>query len=108
MGHADVRRRSVRGDYGIIGACCGGAGVLDRVESRVIPGAAVIDDIPAMLLPGIVTFAGDAGVDVTGLLLRPYAGDRLVAVIVLALVSRRHAQQQGIWLRSPDQPAVAL
>jgi Kef-type K+ transport system membrane component KefB len=67
-------------------------GVLDRVESRVILGAAVIDDILAMLLLGLVTaLQGGGSVNVSGLILvfAQAVGFILLIVVVGTRVMRR-------------------
>lgn len=82
-------------------------GVLTRIESRVILGAAVIDDILAMLLLGVVTsLQGDAGVNVPGLLLVLAQAVGFVAVIgwVGTTVMRRRAY----WLDRPINPLSPL
>jgi Kef-type K+ transport system membrane component KefB len=82
-------------------------GVLTRIESRVILGAAVIDDILAMLLLGVVTsLQGDAGVNVVGLLLVLAQAVGFVAVIgwVGTSVMRRRAH----WLDRPINPLSPL
>ncbi len=57
-------------------------GVLTRIESRVILGAAVIDDILAMLLLGVVTsLQGDVGVNIGGLVLVLVQAVGFVAII---------------------------
>lgn len=82
-------------------------GVLTRLESRVILGAAVIDDILAMLLLGVVTsLQGDAGVNVLGLLMVLAQAVGFVAVIgwVGTTVMRRRAY----WLDRPINPLSPL
>lgn len=82
-------------------------GVLDRVESRVILGAAVIDDILAMLLLGVVTsLQGDAGIDVTGLLLVLAQAVGFVAVI--GWVGTRVMRKRAHWLDRPINPLSPL
>ncbi|WP_300622130.1 cation:proton antiporter [Dokdonella sp.] len=82
-------------------------GVLDRVESRVILGAAVIDDILAMLLLGIVTsLQGDAGVDVTGLLL--VLAQAIGFVAVIGWVGTRVMRKRAHWLDRPINPLSPL
>ncbi len=82
-------------------------GVLTRIESRVILGAAVIDDILAMLLLGVVTsMQGDGGVDISGLLLILAQAIGFIAVIgwVGTEVMRRRAR----WLDRPISPQSPL
>ncbi|RYG57793.1 cation:proton antiporter, partial [bacterium] len=82
-------------------------GVLDRIESRVILGAAVIDDILAMLLLGVVTsLQGGNGVSLLGLgltLFQALAFIGLVAVVGTKVVSR-----SGPALDAPLNPLSAL
>ena len=69
-------------------------GALQRIESRVILGAAVIDDILAMLLLGVVvSLQGGGGLDVAHLALVLAGAVGFVAVIGLggARLMRRHA-----------------
>jgi Kef-type K+ transport system membrane component KefB len=62
-------------------------GVLTRVESRVILGAAIIDDILAMLLLGVVTaFQSGNGIDVLQLL--RILGQAVGFVMVVAVLGR--------------------
>ncbi|MEO5623204.1 MAG: cation:proton antiporter [Dokdonella sp.] len=82
-------------------------GVLSRIESRVILGAAVIDDILAMLLLGVVTsLQAGGGVNIGSLLLVFAQAVGFVAVIgwVGTAVMRRRAH----WLDSPINPLSPL
>ncbi|MFC4822614.1 cation:proton antiporter [Dokdonella ginsengisoli] len=82
-------------------------GVLTRLESRVILGAAVIDDILAMLLLGVVTsLQGDAGVNVVGLLLVLAQAVGFVAVI--GWVGTRVMRKRAHWLDRPINPLSPL
>ncbi|MBO9662998.1 cation:proton antiporter [Dokdonella sp.] len=82
-------------------------GVLTRIESRVILGAAVIDDILAMLLLGVVTsLQGDAGVNVVGLLLVLAQAVGFVAVI--GWVGTRVMRKRAHWLDRPINPLSPL
>ncbi len=82
-------------------------GALQRIESRVILGAAVIDDILAMLLLGVVTSlqAGN-GVNVgsLGLVLAQAVG----FVAVIGWVGTRVMRKQGHWLERPINPLSPL
>jgi len=82
-------------------------GVLTRIESRVILGAAVIDDILAMLLLGVVTsLQGGEGVNVGGLVMVLVQAIGFVGVIgwVGTAVMRRRAA----WLDRPINPLSPL
>jgi len=82
-------------------------GVLTRIESRVILGAAVIDDILAMLLLGVVTsLQGGEGVNIGGLVMVLVQAIGFVAVIgwVGTAVMRRRAA----WLDRPINPLSPL
>ncbi len=82
-------------------------GVLDRIESRVILGAAVIDDILAMLLLGIVTsLQGGAGVDVAGLAL--VLAQAIGFVAVIGWVGTRVMRKRADWLDRPINPLSPL
>ncbi len=82
-------------------------GVLDRVESRVILGAAVIDDILAMLLLGIVTaLQGGGGVDFTGLAL--VLGQAIGFVAVIGWVGTRVMRKRSTWIDRPINPLSPL
>ena len=82
-------------------------GVITRIESRVILGAAVIDDILAMLLLGVVTsLQGGGGINIGSLLLVLAQAVGFIAVIgwVGTAVMRRRAQ----WLDRPINPLSPL
>jgi len=82
-------------------------GVLTRIESRVILGAAVIDDILAMLLLGVVTsLQGGEGVNVGGLVMVLVQAIGFIGVIgwVGTAVMRRRAA----WLDRPINPLSPL
>jgi Kef-type K+ transport system membrane component KefB len=57
-------------------------GVLDRIESQVILGAAIIDDILAMLLLAVVTALQGGGINITSLLLMLLEAIGFVIVVV--------------------------
>jgi len=79
---------------GITARVLGELGVLARVESRVILGAAVIDDILAMLLLGIVTaLSGGGRVDVAQLGL--VFGQAVGFVALIAFVGTRLSARRG-------------
>ncbi len=82
-------------------------GVLDRIESRVILGAAVIDDILAMLLLGIVfALQGGDEIDIIGLLLVLAQAVGFVAVI--GWVGTRVMRKRAYWLDRPLNPLSPL
>jgi len=82
-------------------------GVITRVESRVILGAAVIDDILAMLLLGVVTsLQGGEGVHVGSLLLVLAQAVGFVAVI--GWVGTRVMRRRAHWLDRPINPMSPL
>lgn len=82
-------------------------GVLSRMESRVILGAAVIDDILAMLLLGVVTsLQGDGSVNVAGLLFVLLQAVGFVAVI--GWVGTKVMRTQAHWLDRPISPMSPL
>ncbi|MCW5578307.1 MAG: cation:proton antiporter [Dokdonella sp.] len=82
-------------------------GVLDRIESRVILGAAVIDDILAMLLLGMVTsLQEDGGIDLAGLGLVLVQALGFVAII--GWVGTRVMRKRGDWLDRPINPLSPL
>lgn len=82
-------------------------GVLSRIESRVILGAAVIDDILAMLLLGVVTsLQGGNGIDAKGLLL--VLAQAIGFVGVIALVGTRVMRGRAHWLDRPINPLSPL
>jgi Kef-type K+ transport system membrane component KefB len=82
-------------------------GALQRIESRVILGAAVIDDILAMLLLGVVTSLGAGGdVKVGGLVF--VLVQALGFILVIGWVGTRVMRQQGHWLEHPINPLSPL
>jgi Kef-type K+ transport system membrane component KefB len=82
-------------------------GVLDRLESRVILGAAVIDDILAMLLLGVVTALQDGGgVNVTHLVL--VVAQAVGFVVLIALVGTRLMERSSALLEVPINPLSPL
>ena len=82
-------------------------GVLGRIESRVILGAAVIDDILAMLLLGVVTsLQGGGGVNVAGLLM--VLGQAVGFVVVIGWVGTEVMKRRANWLDRPINPLSPL
>ena len=82
-------------------------GVLGRIESRVILGAAVIDDILAMLLLGVVGSLGrEGGVSVVNLIFSLVAALGFVAVV--AVGGGRLMRQQSAVLDAPISPHSPL
>ena len=82
-------------------------GVLDRIESRVILGAAVIDDILAMLLLGVVTaLQGGEGINFLSLLLVLLQAIGFIAII--ALVGTRIMRRSSSLLEVPVNPHSPL
>ncbi len=82
-------------------------GVLTRIESRVILGAAVIDDILAMLLLGVVTsLQSDGGVNVVGLLL--VLAQAIGFVAIIGWVGTRVMRKRAHWLDRPINPLSPL
>ena len=83
-------------------------GVLGRIESRVILGAAVIDDIGAMLLLGVVTAlqGGSEGVSVVKLLL--VLGQAVGFVVLVGLVGTRFLKRKSEMLDAPINPHSPL
>jgi Kef-type K+ transport system membrane component KefB len=82
-------------------------GALNRIEARVILGAAVIDDILAMLLLGVVTaLQGGAGVNVAKLVLVLLQAVGFIAVITL--VGTRFMQSKSALLDAPINPLSPL
>lgn len=82
-------------------------GALQRVESRVILGAAVIDDILAMLLLGVVTSLHAAGEVRIGSLLVVLA-EALGFVAVIGWIGTRMMRRRGHWLDRPINPHSPL
>jgi Kef-type K+ transport system membrane component KefB len=82
-------------------------GVLTRIESRVILGAAVIDDILAMLLLGVVTsLQGGEGINVNGLLF--VLAQAIGFVVVIGWVGTRVMRRRAHWLDRPINPLSPL
>jgi Kef-type K+ transport system membrane component KefB len=82
-------------------------GVLTRIESRVILGAAVIDDILAMLLLGVVTsLQGGEGINVKGLLF--VLAQAIGFVVVIGWVGTRMMRRRAHWLDRPINPLSPL
>lgn len=81
-------------------------GVLSRIESRVILGAAVIDDILAMLLLGVVISIQGGSVDIASLLFVLLQATGFVAVI--AWVGTRLMRKRSHWLDGPVNPESPL
>lgn len=82
-------------------------GALQRVESRVILGAAVIDDILAMLLLGVVVAlqAGDS-VNVGSLLI--VLAEAVGFLLVIGWVGTRVMRKKSHWLENPVNPLSPL
>ncbi|HWU75098.1 MAG TPA: cation:proton antiporter [Rhodanobacter sp.] len=82
-------------------------GVLQRIESRVILGAAVIDDILAMLLLGVVSsLQGGGSLNLHSLLLT--LGGAVGFVAVIGWGGTRVMRRQSGWLEAPVSPHSAL
>jgi len=82
-------------------------GVLGRLESRVILGAAVIDDILAMLLLGVVTaLQGGGSVDFGRLLL--VLAQALGFIALIAVVGTRIMRRSSAALEAPINPHSPL
>jgi len=82
-------------------------GVLARIESRVILGAAVIDDILAMLLLGVVTsLQGGEGINVKGLLF--VLAQAIGFVLVIGWLGTRVMRARAHWLDRPINPLSPL
>ncbi|HKE47239.1 MAG TPA: cation:proton antiporter [Rhodanobacteraceae bacterium] len=80
---------------------------LQRIESRVILGAAVIDDILAMLLLGVVTsLQGGGGVQLGSLVFVLLQAVAFVAII--GWVGTSVMRRQGHWIERPVNPLSAL
>ena len=82
-------------------------GALQRVESRVILGAAVIDDILAMLLLGVVT-ALQAGGSLHLGSLAVVLLEAVGFVAVIGWVGTREARRSSHWLDKPRHPLSPL
>ena len=82
-------------------------GVLQRLESRVILGAAVIDDILAMLLLGIVSsLQGGGSLNLESLLLT--LGGAVGFVVLIGYGGTRVMRRRSAWLEAPISPHSAL
>lgn len=82
-------------------------GVLSRVESRVILGAAVIDDILAMLLLGVVSsLQGGGSLNLQSLLLTLAGAIGFVAIIGVG--GTRVMRRSSHWLEAPISPHSPL
>ncbi len=82
-------------------------GVLNRIESRVILGAAVIDDILAMLLLGVVTaLQGGERINLSSLALVLLQAVGFVALI--ALIGTRVMRRSSPLLEAPVNPHSPL
>jgi Kef-type K+ transport system membrane component KefB len=82
-------------------------GALQRIESRVILGAAVIDDILAMLLLGVVTsLQTESGIKLGGLVL--VLAQAIGFVAVFGWVGTRVMRSQTHWLDHPINPLSPL
>ncbi|WP_243048940.1 cation:proton antiporter [Dyella sp. RRB7] len=82
-------------------------GALQRMESKVILGAAVIDDILAMLLLGVVvSLQGGEGIDVIHLLAVLAGAIGFIAVIGVG--GARVMRWNSSWLDKPQNPQSAL
>ena len=82
-------------------------GVLSRVESRVILGAAVIDDILAMLLLGVVSsLQGGGSLNLQSLLLTLAGASGFVAIIGWG--GTRVMRRSSHWLEAPISPHSPL
>lgn len=82
-------------------------GVLSRIESRVILGAAVIDDILAMLLLGMVTsLQSDGGINIVSLLL--VLVQAVGFVVVIGWIGTKVMRRSAHWLDRPINPLSPL
>jgi Kef-type K+ transport system membrane component KefB len=82
-------------------------GVLSRIESRVILGAAVIDDILAMLLLGVVTsLQADGGIHLGSLLF--VLAQAIGFIAVIGWVGTKVMRKQSHWLDRPINPLSPL
>lgn len=82
-------------------------GALQRIESRVILGAAVIDDILAMLLLGVVVAIQAGGPLRIGNLLI-VLGEAIGFVLVIGWVGTRMMRRGSAWLERPSDPLSPL
>lgn len=81
--------------------------VLQRVESRVILGAAVIDDVLAMLLLGVVV-ALQAGEGVHPLQITIVLGQSIAFIVVIALAGTHLMKRKSHWLERMRHTDSAL
>jgi len=82
-------------------------GALQRIESKVILGAAVIDDILAMLLLGVVvSMQGGEGIDVTHLL--AVLAGAIGFIVIIGIGGARVMRWNSTWLDKPQSPHSAL
>ena len=82
-------------------------GALQRVESKVILGAAVIDDILAMLLLGaVVSLQGGAGVDLIHLV--TVLVGAIGFIVIIGIGGARVMRWNSSWLDAPRNPHSAL
>ena len=82
-------------------------GALQRMESKVILGAAVIDDILAMLLLGVVvSMQGGEGVDVIHLL--AVLAGAIGFIAIMGVGGARVMRWNSSWLDKPQNPQSAL
>ena len=82
-------------------------GALQRVESRVILGAAVIDDILAMLLLGVVT-ALQSGAELRIGHLALVLAEAIGFVVVIGVFGARVMRRSSAWLDAPINPLSPL
>lgn len=82
-------------------------GALQRIESRVILGAAVIDDILAMLLLGVVVALQTGGQVRIGNLL-VVLGEAVGFVLIIGWVGTRVMRRSSKWLERPRDPLSPL
>jgi Kef-type K+ transport system membrane component KefB len=82
-------------------------GALQRIESRVILGAAVVDDVLAMLLLGVVVaLQGEGGVDATSLVI--VIAQAIGFVVVVGWLGTRVMRSKGRWIERPLSPHSPL
>ena len=81
--------------------------VLQRIESRVILGAAVIDDVLAMLLLGVVV-ALQAGDGVHPLQIAIVLGQSIAFIVVIALAGTHLMKRKSHWLERMQHTDSAL
>lgn len=80
--------------------------VLERIESRIILGAAVIDDILAMLILGVVTSLQDGSVNIIRLIIVLVQAVSFVAIIML--VGTKIMENKSDLLDAPINPLSPL